>query len=212
LEVTVKTRAWICLVLLALQTAPAQRPDTSTEELPDEDYAIYSLVLQTHFAKDGVERIVLGDHTLMDLPPLMMGMTKFGGSKDSQTIRESVSKETLDDYEKINKSPIALSNRLSLRVPLVLMSAAERDRVFMITGEGEKRVAGPKAMEAFQKLYPKSPGFMHISRIGFNGNRTQAFLYAGYVCGGLCGSGFIFLLAKENGTWKIQNVAMTWIS
>jgi hypothetical protein len=212
LEVAVKTLAWICLVLLTLQAAPGQKSETPTEELSDEDYAIYSVVLQTHFVKDGVERIVLGDHTLMDFPPIMMGMTGFGGSEDAKTIRESAAKETLEDYEKKNKSPIALSNKFLLKVPLVLISAAERDRVFMVTGKGEKRVAGPKAMETFQKLYPKSPGFMNISRIGFNAGRTQAFLYAGYVCGGLCGSGYIFLLTKENGNWKIQHVAMTWIS
>jgi hypothetical protein len=212
LEVAVQTLASICVVLLTLQTVPVQKPDTPIEELPDEDYAIYSLVLQTHFAKDGVERIVLGDHTLMDFPPIMMGMTQFGGSEDAKTIRESAAKETLEDYERRNKSSIALGNKFSLKAPLVLMSAAERDRVFMVTGEGKKRAARPKAMEAFQKLYPKAPGFMHISRIGFNAGRTQAFLYAGYVCGGLCGSGYIFLLTKENGKWKIQHVAMTWIS
>jgi hypothetical protein len=206
----VKTLIGTCLLLVAFQAAPTQQPNKLSGELPDEDYAIYSLVLQTHFVKDGIERIVLGDHTLMEYPPIMMAMTQFGGSKDAKTIGESAAKETLQDYEQKNKTPLPLAPKFTLNVPLVLMSAAERDRVFMITGE--KKVAGPKGMEAFQKLYPKSPGFMNISRIGFNSDRTQALLYIGFVCGGLCGEGHIFLLVKENGTWKIRHVAMTWVS
>lgn len=207
-----KALIWTCLLLVTFQAAPPQKLSTPSNELPDEDYAIYSLVLQTQFVRNGVERIVLGDHTLMAYPPIMMAMTQFGGSEDAKKIRESANKETLQDYEQRNKTPVALAPKFTLKVPLVLMSAAERDRVFMLTGEGEKKVASPKGMDAFQKLYPKSPGFMNISRIGFNSDRTQAFLYVGFVCGGLCGEGHIFLLVKDNDVWKIQHAAMTWVS
>jgi hypothetical protein len=199
-------------LVISFQSVSDHKTETPPEQIPDEDYVVYSLVLQNQFAKDGIERIVIGDHTLMDLPPIMMGMTQFGGSPEVKKIREAMDKETWNDYEQKSKSPVALANKFTLKIPVVLISAAERDRVFSVTGEGEKKVASPQGIKEFQKLYPNSPGFMHISRIGYNRDRTQSFLYVGYVCGGLCGSGQIFLLAKEKDQWKILHTAMTWIS
>jgi hypothetical protein len=208
----VKEFVWTtCLFFLSLALS-SQNPSAPNPEPRDDEYTIYSEVIQTEFGKEGVERIVIGDHTLMGLPPVMMGMTQFGSSANMQKIRDTAAKETLQDYDQKNKSSIPLDSKFSLRVPLVLMSEAERDRIFQVKGKGEKRSGNPKGFEEFYRLYPKSPGFVTLSRVGFDAVRTQALVYVGYLCGGLCGDGKFFLLVKEGGVWKIQHVAMTWIS
>ncbi len=92
------------------------------------------------------------------------------------------------------------------------MSERDRDRVFQVKGEGEKKTGNPKGFDEFYRLYPKSTGFMSVSRIGCNSAKTQALVYIGNLCGGLCGTGQVFLLVKEGGAWKVQYVTMTWIS
>jgi hypothetical protein len=53
---------------------------------------------------------------------------------------------------------------------------------------------------------------LFFSRIGFNPQYNQAFLYAGKSCGGLCGFGSYFLLAKQEGKWIIERQQGLWVS
>jgi hypothetical protein len=211
-EVSVKTNTWAVLVLLLLLPARSQEPPAPQRRTQEDDYKVYSLVLQANYVRKGVERLVIGDHTLMALPPVMMGMTQPGDTPEMKKIRKTATKETTQDYEEKNKSPAPLENRFSVKVPIVLMSEGDRDRVFQVKGEGEKKTGNPKGFDEFYRLYPKSTGFMSVSRIGYNSAKTQALLYIGNLCGGLCGTGQVFLLVKDDGAWKVQYVAMTWIS
>jgi hypothetical protein len=105
-----------------------------------------------------------------------------------------------------------LEEKFELKVPLILISEIERDRIFLVAVDGKKATPNPKGLDESHRLYPKSQGFMTLSRIGFNPKKSQALLYIGNLCGGLCGSGQFFLLAKEGKSWKIQNVATVWVS
>ena len=41
----------------------------------------------------------------------------------------------------------------------------------------------------------------------------HAVVYASYVCGGLCGYGWLFLLRQEQGgSWQVVGTEMLWIS
>lgn len=193
-------------VLVVLQSQ-APKPG-----LQDDEYAVYSLAIQTEFVKEGIERLVVGDHTLMHLPPVMLGMTQFGGSPEMQKIRETASKETLKDYEEKNKTSVLLDQEFSLSVPVSLITEAERDRIFTVTKKKGEKTGNPKGFEEFNRLFPKSPGFTVLSRVGFNPDKTEALLYIGNLCGGLCGSGQFFLLAKDGGGWKVRYSATTWVS
>ncbi|HLW99808.1 MAG TPA: hypothetical protein VKR82_14260 [Candidatus Acidoferrales bacterium] len=193
--------------------------DTSKKlEDQDDDNAIYSEVIGQKYVHEGVERIVIGDHTSMGLPPILMGMTQFGNSEEAQKFRDAVAKETKVDYDQKNKSPVALEQKqFSLKVLVAMISEAERDRIFPVASDDKKSGSGhisngKHGMEEFNRLYPKSQGFMSLSRIGFSPNKTQALVYVANVCGGLCGTGELYLLCKVDGKWKIQNELMVWIS
>ena len=188
-----------------------QEPATPEPATLDEECAVYSVVIQSRFVEKGIERIVVADHTLMGLPPVMMGMTEFGASQEMKKIRDVAIKDTVEDYEQKNKSSVPLEKKIPLKVPLVFISEDERDRIFL-TSKGGKEIGNPKGFEEFYRRYPKSPGFITLSRVGFNHAKTQALLYIGHLCGGLCGSGQFFLLVKERNSWKIQYAATTWVS
>jgi hypothetical protein len=176
----------------------------------DEEYVIYSTVLQRAFPDENLERIVLGDRTLMPLPPIIMGMTQFGNSKAMRQIRASVSKDTESDYEAKNKTQVELTNKFSCSVPIVLISAEELDRIFLTDSKPKK----PKSdgLQNFNRQFPNSHGVSTISQIGFNHDRTQALVYIGNVCGGLCGSGQYFLLSKTGDAWTVLHSAVSWVS
>lgn len=201
----------VCLIFVAW-LGFSQAQNTPILELTDDDYAIYSIILKEHFFPPSVEHLIIGDHTMMEFPPIMAGMAGFSDSREVKKLRDAVTKETEADYDAKNKVPVVLENKFSLETPVVLLSAADRDKIFHVRGEGDKKTADPKGMENLDRLYSKPQGFMSLSRIGFNKSRTQALVYAGNICGSLCGEGRVFLLVKNGNSWKIKYAATTWVS
>ena len=51
-----------------------------------------------------------------------------------------------------------------------------------------------------------------LSRIGYGDSNTQAIVSMGELFAPLAGSGTLFYLKKENGTWIIKSKIMLWIS
>lgn len=187
------------------QAAPPQSPT-------DDDYAIYSKILEDHFVRPGVEHLIIGDHTMMEFPPIMAGMAEFGDSPEVKKLRRAIAKDTEADYDAKNKTPAVLEGKFSISTPVVLLSAAERDEIFGVKVEGDKKTADRKGFENLNRLYPNSQGFLRLSRVGYNHARTQALISAGNLCGPLCGEGRVFLLVKDGNSWKIKYAVTTWVS
>jgi hypothetical protein len=56
--------------------------------------------------------------------------------------------------------------------------------------------------DSFYKRYPDSGGYIIMSAVGFNKEKTRAIVYTGSSCGDLCGSWSFHLLEKIDGNWK----------
>jgi hypothetical protein len=114
----------------------------------------------------------------------------------------SISKETTDSYLAMNQSPseILLGD---IGINYRLVSAEEIKGYFDERGRG---------WEAFYKKYPKSSGLIVFSRVGFNAQHNEAFVYVGHSCGGLCGSGGYVSLKKLGAGWVIQKSEGVWVS
>lgn len=67
------------------------------------------------------------------------------------------------------------------------------------------------AWERFEATYD-AHAFGSYSRVGLNGDATQALLYRGVVCGVLCGSGGYVLLEKVDGAWQVVGEYEVWMS
>jgi hypothetical protein len=196
----------ICGSML-LQNAPKRLDDQ------DDDYAVYSQVIGHEWAREGVKRIVIREDTVMrDQPRPRTGNAQYG-----KEFYDAVANETRLDYDQKNKSPMVLDGkRFFSKVYVAIISEAEYDRIFSVglakNPDSGKLVKGTTGWEEFYQLYPKSQGIMSLSRIGFNPSKTQAIVYVGNECGGLCGIGDFFLLRKESGKWRIQTQLNAWIS
>ena len=73
--------------------------------------------------------------------------------------------------------------------------------------------ASPDAKTALlQTKIVESYGAVALSRVGFNLTHTRAVIYVELLYCGLCGGGQYYYLAKQNGAWRVIDVAGTWIS
>jgi hypothetical protein len=174
------------------QQGPDRKPASEAER-----YAAYSAVLTAMFVRESNKLLVIEDHTGDDL---------YGKEVHWDYIKkelDQLSQATIDDFEAENAKSATLENKFNLTTEVKLVSKAEIDKFF---GKGGGW------WEAFYKTYPKSPGLISFSNVGFNGDVTQAVLYVGHTCGGLCGTGGYLLLTKVKGAWQIQKGVMTWIS
>jgi hypothetical protein len=108
---------------------------------------------------------------------------------------------TIDDY--IAKSQVSkqLSRDFRLKLPYLLFTK-EDEQLFEPDGSWDRY---------FQK-YPDSGGLITLSAVGFNSEKSQAFVYAARTCGRLCGRGFMVVLTKEGDIWSIRARLDRWIA
>lgn len=61
----------------------------------------------------------------------------------------------------------------------------------------------------------RSPGWLYVasvSRVGLSSDGRQALVAVGGMCGGLCGSGWLIVLDRDNDRWRVRGMLMTWVS
>jgi hypothetical protein len=70
------------------------------------------------------------------------------------------------------------------------------------------RIKKPYELAPFDKLRSalNSRGWIELSAVGFNADKTVAVVYMGHHCGGLCGGGGFHVLQKKGGKWA----PLTW--
>ncbi len=101
----------------------------------------------------------------------------------------------ISDYVRMNAKPSLLQRRINLEIPYQLVLA---DKLRSAIQNG--------SWEGFQQQYPDSGGWIELSAVGFNNDKTVAVVYMGHYCGGLCGGGGFHILEKKDGQW----VALDW--
>jgi hypothetical protein len=169
---------------------------------PD-DLDVYSATVQELLFKDHEDtaRAILRERTSIGYPPGMASMKLTEGKE--QEVLSSARMETRNDFDEKNKIPCSLDPHIQPAERIQLLSARE-ERISFPRGSG--------SWKAFYAKYPGAKGFTLLSRIGFNSTRDQALIYLGNSCELLCGHGYLVLLRKHNGKWKVVKQAEIWIA
>jgi len=81
-------------------------------------------------------------------------------------------------------------------LPVILLKREELKAIFSV-GPGQKQ----NGWDRFYAKYPKSPGIITISRVGFNRRGDMAMVYVGSQSHYLAGAGQIHVLRKQDGKW-----------
>ena len=179
--------------------------------ISEDSDAVYQSVLDQNFAQDGAKLLVIEDETtgcpMYEDPEIRI---KFGPETKSftETVSEkmqSAETSTIENYLERNKISEKIGIHTIVGGKYLLVGKAELAGVFR---KGEIDMGWTR----FYKKYPDSSGLIFLSKVGFNPDRTQAMLYAGRQCGGLCGSGSYLLLNKRNGKWVVEKDMGLWVS
>lgn len=113
-------------------------------------------------------------------------------------------KDAISAYVELSKKSWLLQRRFSLEKPYEL-----------ITSEELKSTFEHGSWEKFYERYPNSGGYLDLSPVGFNKEKTVAIVYMGHNCGNLCGGGTFYVLQKKDGKWvplKYQGSSCSWMS
>ncbi|HKS30416.1 MAG TPA: hypothetical protein VJS44_21500 [Pyrinomonadaceae bacterium] len=192
---------------MATASAPA-RP----LEIEEEEYAVYSVMIndalkegrEQEKRKDAAERVLI----INDNPSLWQGFVADESKTFFEELKNSspeLEPETLNDLQIKGKETQRLERKFSLNIKYIIVKDEEIEALF------KDNVMG--GWEAFHRKYPKSSGILSLSRVGFNSDKTQAIVYKGWSCGGLCGGGGYILLKKKKGVWVVgPGIGPTWVS
>jgi hypothetical protein len=143
-------------------------------------YEIYSAILQSEswWRDTHAKTLIIQTETKsfeMCLRPDKESEEKFGPA--------------ISDYVRLNAKPSLLQREIDMEIPYQLIMADQLN-TNSNTGWAE-----------FYRRYPDSKGWIELSAVGFNNDKTVAVVYMGHHCGPLCGRGGFHVLEKKAGRW-----------
>jgi len=113
------------------------------------------------------------------------------------------------DYQKVNSKSWLLQRHLEISKPYEIVSQDEITAILRESpGLGEE-------WRIFDKRYRGSSGWIELSAVGFNADKSVALVYISHECGNLCAGGEFHVLQKQHDKWKpIKWVGQTclWMS
>lgn len=189
---------WFIYPLSLNQSSKFLRPDAVlVEEV--EEYAIYSAVINKLYVKgDSAELLVISNQTSFygnQSQTAIYGDNYIKNTTSEQRVRQmkefytSVSEETLYDYDAKKMQSSELRHNFDLLVGYTLIDETELE-------EGDEKL----------------DRMIRLSKVGFNPERTEAFVYVEFICFALCGEGNQLLLERTDGVWKIKENFGGWRS
>lgn len=180
--------------LLALSPISDGRNANEQAGISADEYAVYDAVIDCLFAdikvtsnvddKIRVKLLAIGARTVV-YPRQGLGPDQNLGDM----IAPSLHRETFTDYRTRNQEPATLTRSFNIKIEYVLLGSPESFRAFYERQKGQLNS-------------------VNLSRVGFNNAHTEALVYLGHNCGGLCGEGFALFLLKESGVWKVNKKAV----
>jgi hypothetical protein len=100
-------------------------------------------------------------------------------------------KDAIADYNRLNRKTWLLQKDFQIGKPYEIVPSDTLKAIFKEGG-----------WDGFHKRYPDSGGYLIMSAVGLNREKTRAIVYTGSSCGNLCGRWGFHILEKVDGKWK----------
>ena len=197
---------FVLIVLISPHAASAKQAPAPNPEgcnLTAEELEVYSETIQEVLLKDqdDTARVIVRERTSDGYPPGLASMKSHRG--ETKELLNSLHVGTRDQFDAQNKTSCILDPHIRPTGRIQLLSAREEQASFPKGGGSWKE---------FYKKYPGATGFTLLSRIGFSSKRNEAMVYLGNSCGLLCGNGYLVVLDKHKGKWKVVQQAHIWVA
>ncbi len=183
---------------------PAAAPKP-TAAIDDEEYAVYSALIQSLYA-NGAKMLVIDNFVSGCVP---VGNNAEGERAWQQSLDKlptklpKLSPKTIADFKSKARFCRNIEAKLTLPTKYVLISQADRRAIF-------SKADVNKSWQSFQQKYPGANGYINVSNIGFNEDRTQALIDTFRKCGDKCGGEKMVVVTKVNGKWSIIATHKIW--
>jgi hypothetical protein len=167
-----------------------------------DEYQVYSSVIVSLF----------GDNKAQSLVVRRMSLNSTVRDFNDRDVRLVVKADfpkldykTLDDFISKNGKSYELSaQHFNIQGKIILVTDTDRVTASAKTCEAHWR--------KFYRVYPTAKGYMIFTRVGFNPEKTQAFVYADYWSHCKEGEGQFYFLQNDGGGWKVTRTQAMWNS
>lgn len=196
--------AWFCTACQpgATPSPAAPIPPSRATAVPQfgpdtEEYAVYAALLEGKFTNGETEQVLIVDHTRVNKAESV--------ERDLSQFQEVVplTPDLVASFKERNQKSYPLEPKLDLSIEYQLLSQAEIDEL-----QPKDKASGWKL---FYELYPKTTGFLYLSRVGFNDDLSQALVYHSMYRYGQPILGGYTLLNREDGRW-VTGESYEWIT
>ena len=184
--------------------APAAAPKP-TAAIDDEEYAVYSALIQSLYG-NGAKMLVIDNFVSGCVP---VGNNSEGERSWQQSLDKLPSKlpnlsaKTVADFKGKSRTCRTIESKLTFPTKYILISQAERRAIF-------SKADVNKSWQSFQQKYSGANGYINVSNIGFNEDRTQALVDTFRKCGDKCGGERMVLMTKVKGKWSVTATHKIW--
>lgn len=193
-----RARGWfVALFLISIElgsiSGSTHRGQSSSDDgVSDDEYEIYSAVIKQYYLQSDTKQLIIEERTF-----------RYDFASDDEPWKDkpkgvTIDQSAVEDYEAKNSRQWLL-NKASFKLPVKFNLITDLDLKAIFHGHW-----GELEWIAYYRKYPDSRGFVMVSRIGFNTERTQALIYVGSRCGPRCGDIHFLLLEKANGSWTTK--------
>jgi len=86
---------------------------------------------------------------------------------------------------------------VDLHRPHRFVSGAELEEAFRKGQEGKTH----DVWQGFRETFPNAAGYLILSAVGFNSEKTIALVYLEHRCGNRCGAANYYVMQKLGGVW-----------
>jgi hypothetical protein len=207
---------FIIPVLLAIFLSGCQNHRSETASLPSpeleqEEYNVYSFMLNRHSCEKNDEIALIFDFTetvhVVDIfngnSWLYIFRTRdYIPGFDGKIYISEIGEDTLRDFEQKNQHRSPLNYKFNTKSKILLFSNEELWDMMRKEAYWYK----------LSSKYPNSRGIFTFSRVGFNQTSDKAIVYQHWCDGGRANSGHIILLYKVNGVWTLKKAISLWLS
>lgn len=198
--------SWSVFAALATQTKKkASSAKSIGLALDEEEYAVFSVLIQTLYA-NGAKVLVIDNFVSGCVP---VGNNAEGERAWQQSLDKLLSKlpklspKTIADFKSKTRTCRTVEAKLTLPTKYVLITQAERRAIF-------SKPDVKQSWQSFRQKYSGANGYINVSNIGFNEDRTQALVDTFRKCGDKCGGEKMVLLTKTNGKWSVTATHKIW--
>jgi hypothetical protein len=171
--------------VLGIVTLMPQGPSAPQPYEERDAYQIYSLLLPQE------ESYGFAKGTLIIQEETASNAAVVGACLSPEVVKQF--KDAISDYERSRTKTWLLKRHFQIEKPYEIVN---KETLALFRGHGLD------SWDDYYIRYPQSGGYVFLSAVGFNKKKTQAIVYTGSICGGLCGRSQFHLLEKVHGQWK----------